>query len=60
MIIGMDPHKRSATIEVVDERGRIIEKEAKELYDRFHVAGSVCVSPAGRPLLQLAMLPAVA
>jgi transposase len=25
VIIGMDPHKRSATIEVVDERGRIIE-----------------------------------
>ena len=24
VIIGMDPHKRSATIEVVDERGRII------------------------------------
>ena len=22
MIVGMDPHKRSATIEVVDERGR--------------------------------------
>jgi hypothetical protein len=25
VIIGMDPHKRSATIKVVDERGRIIE-----------------------------------
>jgi transposase len=25
VIIGMDPHKRSATIEVVDERGRIID-----------------------------------
>ncbi|MFC3499924.1 IS110 family transposase [Micromonospora krabiensis] len=24
MIIGMDPHKRSATIEVVDERGRVL------------------------------------
>ena len=23
VIIGMDPHKRSATIEVVDERGRV-------------------------------------
>lgn len=25
VIIGMDPHKRSATIEVVDERGRVLE-----------------------------------
>ena len=24
VIIGMDPHKRSATIEVVDERGRVL------------------------------------
>ena len=24
VIIGMDPHKRSATIEVVDERGQIL------------------------------------
>ena len=24
VIIGMDPHKRSATIEVVDERGRVV------------------------------------
>ena len=24
MIIGMDPHKRSATIEVVDERARML------------------------------------
>jgi hypothetical protein len=24
VIIGMDPHKRSATIEVVDEQGRVL------------------------------------
>lgn len=24
VIIGMDPHKRSATVEVVDERGRTL------------------------------------
>jgi transposase len=26
VIIGMDPHKRSATIEVIDERGRVLAK----------------------------------
>jgi transposase len=26
VIIGMDPHKRSATIEVVDERGKVLAK----------------------------------
>ena len=25
MIIGLDPHKRSATIEVVDERGWVLD-----------------------------------
>jgi transposase len=25
-IIGMDPHKRSATIEVIDERGKVLAK----------------------------------
>jgi transposase len=25
VIIGMDPHKRSATIEVIDDRGRVLE-----------------------------------
>ena len=25
VIIGMDPHKRSATIEVIDERGRVLD-----------------------------------
>ena len=24
VIIGMDPHKRSATIEVIDERGQVL------------------------------------
>jgi hypothetical protein len=24
VIIGMDPHERSATVEVVDERGRVL------------------------------------
>jgi hypothetical protein len=26
VIIGMDPHKRSATIEVIDERGAVLAK----------------------------------
>ena len=26
VVIGMDPHKRSATIEVVDARGRVLEQ----------------------------------
>jgi transposase len=25
VIIGMDPHKRSATVEVIDERGRVLD-----------------------------------
>jgi transposase len=25
VIIGMDPHKRSATIEVIDDRGRVLD-----------------------------------
>lgn len=30
VIIGMDPHKRSATIEIVDERARVL---AVDRYD---------------------------
>jgi transposase len=26
VIVWMDPHKRSATIEVIDERGRVLAK----------------------------------
>jgi hypothetical protein len=30
VIIGMDPHKRSATIEVIDERARVQDRRGAE------------------------------